>query len=58
MGFWRGIITGSLLGAAVSMFLKPQRKPERMIMNTTRQAGKRAQKMMKGMTRRVNEMIK
>lgn len=58
MGFLRGIITGSLLAAALGMFLKPQRKPERMIMNTTRQAGRRAQKMMKGMTKRVNDMMK
>lgn len=58
MGFWRGVFTGSLLGAALGMALKPQRKPERMLMNTTKQAGRRAQKIMKGMTRRVTDIMK
>lgn len=58
MRFWRGIITGGLLGAALGMVLKPQKKPEQMIMGTTRKAGRRAQKMMKGMSRKVNDMIK
>ncbi|MCL4440595.1 hypothetical protein P378_05385 [Desulforamulus profundi] len=58
MGFWRGIITGSLLGAALGMIIRPQRKPERMLLGTTRQAGRRAQRMMKGMTKRVSDMMK
>ncbi|SHE58011.1 YtxH domain-containing protein [Desulforamulus putei] len=58
MGFWRGVITGSLLGAALGMALRPQRKPERMFLGTTRKAGRRAQKIMKGMTKRVSDMIK
>ncbi|MDO7788711.1 YtxH domain-containing protein [Desulforamulus aquiferis] len=58
MGFWRGIVAGSLLGAALGMVFKPSRKPERILMGSTRKARHRAQKMMKGMTNRVSEMIR
>ncbi|SHG72028.1 YtxH domain-containing protein [Desulforamulus hydrothermalis] len=58
MKFWRGVITGSLLGAALGMVLRPQRKPERMFLASTQKAGRRAQKMMKGMSKRVSDMIK
>ncbi|AEG61374.1 hypothetical protein [Desulforamulus ruminis] len=58
MGFWRGVIAGSLLGAAMGMAFKPQRKPEKMLLGTTRKARNRAQKMMKGMSSRVSDMIR
>ncbi len=58
MRFWRGVIAGSLLGAAMGMFFKPQRKPERLLLGTTRKAKHRAQKMMKGMTNKVSDMIR
>ncbi|GAB6182011.1 hypothetical protein JCM14036_33300 [Desulfotomaculum defluvii] len=58
MGFWRGVITGSLISAAMGMVFRPQRKPEQLIMKSTRNASRRAQKMMKGMSRKVNDMMK
>ncbi|WP_347487695.1 YtxH domain-containing protein [Desulfoscipio sp. XC116] len=29
-GFWRGLVTGSVLGAVMSMIKRPQRKPASM----------------------------
>lgn len=40
------------------MMLKPQKKPERMLMAGTRRARQKARKMMKGMTNKINEMIR
>ncbi|WP_156779578.1 YtxH domain-containing protein [Desulforamulus reducens] len=58
MGFWRGVITGSLLGAAMGMVFKPQCKPEGLFLKNTQTASRRAQKMMKGMTKKVNDIVK
>lgn len=58
--FVKGILAGTLLGALATM-LKPSRKPvfkEIMDMAGESRMGKKTGKMVKGMTRTVNKIMK
>ncbi|MCL6639292.1 MAG: hypothetical protein K6T80_06390 [Firmicutes bacterium] len=58
--FWRGIIAGSILGAAMSMMAGTKNRRERHgIMGLgSRQTRSRARQMVRNVKRTVNEMIK
>jgi hypothetical protein len=51
-GFWRGVIAGSLLGAAMSMYMEPKSN----IMGPRQR--KQANRMIKGMSHSVRDMMK
>ncbi|GBF34252.1 hypothetical protein DCCM_3364 [Desulfocucumis palustris] len=55
-GFFRGVITGAVMGAFAGLFMKPQRKMEIKgfkNMADPEQIQKKAQHMVKGLTRRL-----
>lgn len=57
-GFWRGVITGGLFGAAMGMYLLPHhQEAQRAIMRGTGMAGKRARKMIRGVSRTVSDLM-
>ncbi|SHJ32372.1 YtxH domain-containing protein [Desulfofundulus thermosubterraneus] len=62
MSFWRGVIAGSVLGAVIGVLMAPpQRKPEqRSIFRIVRSGHPRSrtQRILRGMTSRVSEMIR
>lgn len=51
-GFWRGVIAGSLLGAAMTMYMEP--KSNMMTPRRRRQASR----MIRGVTHSVRHMMK
>jgi gas vesicle protein len=53
-GFWRGMVAGSVLGAVVSMYMEP--KSNRSIMGPRNR--KQAKRMMKGVSHRVQDLMK
>lgn len=59
-GFWRGIITGSIIGAAISMMaggnMVNQKKS--LLRYSTGRTGSRARKMFRGVSKTVNNLIK
>lgn len=59
-GFWRGIITGSIIGAAVSMMAggKMVSRKKGLLGYTTGRRGLKARRMFKGVSRTVNNLIK
>lgn len=58
--FWRGIITGSIIGVAVSMMAggKVASKKSGILGHSTGRAGLRARRMFKGVSKTVNNLIK
>ncbi|TYO95087.1 hypothetical protein [Desulfallas thermosapovorans] len=60
-GFWRGLITGSILGAVMSMIKTPQRKPSGVfnISRIRRKYPRRTtDRMIREVSRTVNGLIK
>ncbi|HHW44527.1 YtxH domain-containing protein [Desulfofundulus thermobenzoicus] len=62
MGFWRGMVAGSVVGALLGMIMgPPQRKPGgKNIFRITRRTGpmSRTRRMLRGVTGRVSEIIR
>ncbi len=57
--FLRGVITGSVIGAAISMMAGKRQVEKRGILGqTSRKVRSRANRVLKGVTRTVNELIK
>jgi len=57
--FLRGVITGSIIGAAISMMVGKRQVEKRGILGqTSRQVRSRANRVLRGVTRTVNELIK
>lgn len=58
--FWRGIIAGSIMGAAISMMAGGRRRNERksFLGYQPKQARTQAQRVLRGVTRTVNDLIR
>ncbi|MBO8137360.1 MAG: YtxH domain-containing protein [Desulfotomaculum sp.] len=54
--FWRGLIAGSIIGATMSMYMKPEKKARRSFLGSRRR--RQATRMIKGVTKTVQEMMK
>jgi len=59
-GFWRGIVAGSIIGAAVSMLAggKMVNQKKGLLGYSTGRAGSRARRMFRGVSKTVNNLIK
>jgi hypothetical protein len=59
-GFWKGVIAGSLIGAAISMMAggKIVNQKKCLLGYSTGQAGMRARRMFRGVSKTVNNLIK
>lgn len=59
-GFWKGVIAGSLIGAAVSMMAgsKMANQKKGLLGYSTGRAGARARRMFRGVSKSVNNLIK
>ncbi|HBC91547.1 MAG TPA: hypothetical protein DCZ10_01215 [Pelotomaculum sp.] len=59
-GFWRGIIAGSIIGAAISMMAGSNRVSQKkgLLGYRTGRAGSRARRMFRGVSKTVNDLIK
>ncbi|MEG6616073.1 YtxH domain-containing protein [Peptococcaceae bacterium 1198_IL3148] len=53
-GFWSGMVAGSVLGAVMSMYMEP--KNNRNIIGPRRR--KQANRMMRGVSHRVQDLMK
>ena len=59
INFWRGVITGSIIGAAVSMMVGVRQRDKKGILGySPHQARTRAHKMLRGVSKTVNNLIK
>lgn len=60
IGFWRGVITGSIIGAAISMMAggRHKQKKEGFLGYNSKQARSRAHRMLRGVSKTVNDFIK
>lgn len=57
--FWRGVITGSIIGAAISMMVGGRGQMSRaMSSDSAIEAKSRARRVFRGVSRSVNDMIK
>lgn len=58
--FWRGVITGSIIGAAISMMVGERHGQIRKAMSSSgaKEAKSRATKVFRGVSKTVNDMIK
>lgn len=58
--FWRGVITGSIIGAAISMMAGGWHKQEQkgILGYTSKRAKFRAHRVIKGVSKTVNDLIK
>lgn len=59
-GFWRGVITGSIIGAAISMMAGGRNKQESkgLLGYASKQSRSRAHRMLRGVSKTVNDLIK
>lgn len=60
-GFWRGIIAGSIIGAAVSMMAgggKMVSRKKGLLGYSTRRGGLKSRRIFKGVSKTVNNLIK
>lgn len=60
MGFWRGVLTGSIIGAAIGMMTGTLHQKDRkgILGYSTHQAKNRAHKVLRGVSKSVNNLIK
>lgn len=58
IGFWRGVITGSILGAAIGMAAKGRHERKGLLGCGSKQARSRAHRMLRGVSKTVNDLIK
>ncbi|ACV63083.1 hypothetical protein Dtox_2269 [Desulfofarcimen acetoxidans DSM 771] len=56
--FWRGLITGSILGALLSMMTGSNKRFQNLSFGSKRKNTSRTRRMLKGVTRTVNDLIK
>ncbi len=58
--FWRGVIAGGVIGAALCMMMGERRGyiSKAMAGRSAREAGGRARRVMRGVAKSVNKMIK
>ncbi len=57
--FWRGVITGSIIGAVISMMAGGRQGDiKAMASSGAREARGRAQRVFRGVSKSVNDMIK
>lgn len=57
--FWRGVITGSIIGAAISMMVGGrQGDMKAMASSGAKEARGRAHRVLRGVSKSVNDMIK
>ena len=56
--FWRGLITGSILGAALSMMKGTRNRFDGLSFGGKRKSMSRTKRMLKGVSRTVNDLIK
>lgn len=58
-GFWRGVLTGGLIGAAVSLIVLPQLRPDTRdeILTRSHDLGSRAKHALRRMRREAEQMI-
>ena len=56
--FWRGLITGSILGAALSMMKGSEKSFQGLNFGSKRKNMSRTKRMLKGVSRTVNDLIK
>ncbi|MDD4237987.1 MAG: hypothetical protein PHT62_05475 [Desulfotomaculaceae bacterium] len=58
-GFWRGIITGSIIGAAISMMAGDRVNQKKGLLGySTGRGGSRARRMFRGVSKTVNNLMK
>lgn len=59
INFWRGVITGSIIGAAISMMAAGRRQERKGILGySPKQVRSRANRMLRGVSKTVNNLIK
>ena len=58
--FWKGVIAGSIIGAAISMAVggRQVHVDREMVNSGAREARSRAQRVFRGVSRSVNDMMK
>ena len=56
-GFWKGVLTGSIIAAAVSMMAHGRGRKD-MMSHDVKQAGSRAHRVLRGVSKTVNDLIK
>ncbi|MDD2443064.1 MAG: hypothetical protein PHS52_00985 [Desulfotomaculaceae bacterium] len=58
--FWRGIITGGIIGATISMVVGGRRAQARrsILGMSSKQARSRANRVLRGVTKTVNDLIR
>jgi len=55
--FWKGVLTGGIIAAAVSMMTYGRGRKE-IMSNGVKQAGSRAHRVLRGVSKTVNDLIK
>lgn len=57
MSFWRGVAAGALLGVAAVMLVSDEKKRKEIMGLTQGPAGARANRMIRGMRRTVQDLV-
>ncbi len=56
-GFWKGVLTGGIIAAAIGMMAHGRGKKEMMNLGV-KQVGSRAHRVLRGVSKTVNDLIK
>lgn len=56
-GFWKGVMTGGIIAAAISMMAHGRVRKD-MMSQGVKQAGSRAHRVLRGVSKTVNNLIK
>lgn len=56
-GFWKGVLTGSVITAVISMMAHGRSRKD-MLGQGVKQAGSRAHRVLRGVSKTVNDLIK